>query len=202
MLVPTPTTVHYNAPRTHGSGMQEQKFHQPKLATTNDLNSINNNAFPTALQDGAHIHYCYAAMLEPTGQIYLDQTGKFVAPSSTGNNYILILYDYDSNAIFAIPFKNCKSEAILNAYKIGDAQLCAAGLCPKLQCLANEVSHALQDQMTAEGINYQLVPPHLHCCNATERAIHTFKNTALLAFAAQTRTSPSISGINYFLRPN
>jgi len=47
-------------------------------------------------------------MLEPMGQIYTNQTSKFVALSSTSNNYILILYNYDSNAIIAVPFKNHK----------------------------------------------------------------------------------------------
>ncbi|MCK7513582.1 MAG: hypothetical protein MZV70_62545 [Desulfobacterales bacterium] len=35
--------------------------------------------------------------MEPTGQVYTDQTGRFITPSSNGNNYLLILYDYDSN---------------------------------------------------------------------------------------------------------
>jgi len=30
--------------------------------------------------------------------------------------------------------------------------------------------------MTAETINFQLVPPHVHCCNAAKWAIQTFKN--------------------------
>ena len=29
-------------------------------------------------------HFCYAAIMQPTGQIYTDQTGKFVQPSSNG----------------------------------------------------------------------------------------------------------------------
>jgi len=65
--------------------------------------------------DGARTHFCYAAMLEPMGQIFTNETGKFVAPSSTGGDYILILYDYDSNVIIAIAYKNCKSNSILHA---------------------------------------------------------------------------------------
>jgi len=51
----------------------------------------------------------------------MDLTGKFVAASSNGNNYILIIYDYDSNAILAIPLKNHRAESILQAYKTGHA---------------------------------------------------------------------------------
>ncbi len=48
-------------------------------------------------------HHCYMAIMEPTGQIYTDQTRKFVQPSSSGNIYLLTLYDYDSNSILAEP---------------------------------------------------------------------------------------------------
>jgi hypothetical protein len=41
----------------------------------------------------------YAATID-AGQIYTDQTGRFPVVSSKGNKYIMILYDYDSNAIF------------------------------------------------------------------------------------------------------
>ncbi len=104
--------------------MDQEQQHKNSTRPKEDP-PLDDNAFPPAPLDGTCIHFCYATMLKPTGQIYTDQTGKFVAPSSTGNNYILILYDYDSNAILAVPFKNQKSESILNAYKIGHARLCA-----------------------------------------------------------------------------
>jgi hypothetical protein len=44
-------------------------------------------------------------VIEPTSQIYTDQTRKYVQVSSNGNNYLLILYDYDNNCIFAKPLK-------------------------------------------------------------------------------------------------
>ena len=63
---------------------------------------------PTNIPDEFHpepadskTHHCFASFMEPTGQIYSDQTGRFVTPSSTGNQYLMILYDYDSNHIFA-----------------------------------------------------------------------------------------------------
>jgi hypothetical protein len=41
----------------------------------------------------------------------------------------------------------------------------------------NEASAALKSLLTKDfGLAYQLVPPHIHCRNATERAIQTFKN--------------------------
>jgi hypothetical protein len=70
----------------------------------------------------------YATVTEPTGQIYTDQTGRFITPSSTGKNYLIVLYDYDSNHIFALPIKNRKATTILEGYKTLHARLCRAGL--------------------------------------------------------------------------
>jgi len=170
--------------------MDQEQQHKNSTKPKEDLPHVDDTFLPAPL-DGACIHFCYTAMFEPTGQIYTDQTGKYVAPSSTGNNYILILYDYNSNVIITVPFKNCKSKSILQAYKVGHAWLCATRLCPKLQCLDNEASHTLQDHLTAEGIDYQLVLPHLHCCNAAERAICTFKNHFITGLCSTDKDFPT-----------
>jgi hypothetical protein len=49
------------------------------------------------LDQGIKTQYAYAATID-AGQIHTDQTGRFPVVSSKGNNYIMILYDYDSNA--------------------------------------------------------------------------------------------------------
>lgn len=36
---------------------------------------------------------CFASIIASTRQICTDQTGKFIIPSSTGNKYVVILYD-------------------------------------------------------------------------------------------------------------
>jgi hypothetical protein len=48
----------------------------------------------------------FAEIISPTGQIYTDLPGRFPVSSNRGNQYIYILYDYDSNAILAEPMKN------------------------------------------------------------------------------------------------
>jgi hypothetical protein len=70
----------------------------------------------------------------------------------------MILYDYDSNHIFAQPIKNRQAKTILDAYKILHAKLCKAGLRPKLQRLDNKCSEILKDFMTEERVKFQLVP--------------------------------------------
>lgn len=138
------------------------------------------DAFPSSTlsnqPSGSRSHFCYAALMEPTGQVYADQTGRFVTPSSTGNNYLIIVYDFDSNCILAEPIKNRSAASILAGYKILHARLCAAGLRPLLQRLDNECSAALKQFFHDEEIKFQLVPPGVHRRNSAERAIRTFKN--------------------------
>jgi hypothetical protein len=43
-------------------------------------------------------NYIYAAIMD-NNQIYTDITGIFPTTSLSGNKYILILYDYDSNIV-------------------------------------------------------------------------------------------------------
>jgi hypothetical protein len=49
--------------------------------------------------------FVYAATID-AGQIYTDQTGILSVVLSKGNKYIMILYDYYSNAILAQPIKD------------------------------------------------------------------------------------------------
>ena len=61
------------------------------------------------IDDGLKMHFIYAAILDvptATGQVYSDLTGHFPVQSSKGNKYLLIVYDYNSNAILAKPMKN------------------------------------------------------------------------------------------------
>ena len=58
--------------------------------------------------------------------------------SSRGMKYILVLYDYDSNAILVRATKNNKGEAITTAYKSIYNELTEAGIIPILQYLDNK----------------------------------------------------------------
>ena len=153
---------------------------------------------PPELNDRSH--FCYAAIMELTGQIYTDQTGRFITPSSNGNNYLLVLYDYDSNAIFAQLLITRTGKAILAAYKILHTELCHAGLHPKLQCLDNECSKILKDFMTNGNIDFQLIPPGVHAeMQPSTQSTHS-KIISLQAYAVWTKTSPSTFGITFYRR--
>jgi hypothetical protein len=92
------------------------------------LNQQRQNARTTKIKDakviftepeidhGIKTQFVYAATID-AGQIYTDQTGRFPVVSSKGNKFIMILYDYDSNAILAQPIKDRTSPELLKAFQ-------------------------------------------------------------------------------------
>eukprot|EP00957_Ditylum_brightwellii_P119507 9118007-Ditylum_brightwellii.AAC.1 len=85
-----------------------------------------------------------------TGKTYADLTGCFPVTSTSGNNYILVLYDYDSNAILAMAMKNRTEGEIIRVYNTLYEHLVGRGLTPKFQVLDNEVPKAIQHNITVK----------------------------------------------------
>jgi hypothetical protein len=82
---------------------------------------------------------------------------------------------YGLNSHITAPMKYRSTSEWVKAYDSVHQDLTVKGFNPKLQTLDNEASTALKNFFTVNGIAYQLVPPHCHRRNATERAIRTFK---------------------------
>jgi hypothetical protein len=120
-------------------------------------------------------NFMYATIVE-TNQIYTDLTGRFLTTDLSGNKYILILYDYDSNSILSAPMKNRGDKDMVHAFDVLIQSLIILGLKPSLQSLDNEASLALRNYLTKQGIYYQLAPPHIHRRNNAERVIQNFRN--------------------------
>ncbi len=146
---------------------------QPNTPTTNHANETND---PPQEPNNESTHQLFATITD-TGKIYTDQTGHFPVTSSQGNQYIiLVLYDYDTNAILTEPLKNRTGTEILKAYQKLHDYLTQRGFKPHTHWLDNEASNALKQFNQKNQVNFQLVPPHMHRRNAAERAIRTFKN--------------------------
>jgi hypothetical protein len=64
---------------------QNQRSTKPALIEADDGNMDINEYHPEPANTKSH--HCYAVVIEPTGQIYTDQTGRFLITSSRGNNY-------------------------------------------------------------------------------------------------------------------
>ncbi len=121
-------------------------------------------------------HCVFMKPIAVTGQIHSDQTGRFPITSSRGSKYIMVVYDYDSNAILTEPLTSRTETELLRAYSKLHDYLTARGLKPALQRLDNEAPGRLQSYMRAKSVTFQLVPPHNHRRNAAEKAIGTWKD--------------------------
>ena len=89
---------------------------------------------------------------------------------------MLVLYDYDSNAILTEPLRNREGTEILRGYAKLHTYLVSKGFNPRTHWLYNESSVAFKIFNTKNHVEYQLVPPYMHHCNSAERAIRTWKN--------------------------
>ena len=151
---------------------------------------MNDDTHPT---NETSTDYVYATIIDrptPTGKIYTDQTGRFPQQSSQGNNYLMVLYDYDSNAILVEPIKNRTQNELLRAYKQLHQMLTKRGFQPRLQLLDNEAPKELKTFLDTQHIQYQLVPPHVHRRNAAERAIRTFKEQFVAGLCSTDKNFP------------
>jgi hypothetical protein len=109
-------------------------------------------------------------------KIYTDQPGQFLKKSSRGNQYIMVLAEVDSNAILVEPMKNRTAGEVVQAYQVLIDCLNSAGIFPKLHILDNECSDDMKKTIKSNKMDFQLVPPHDHCCNLAKKAIQTFKD--------------------------
>ena len=138
-------------------------------------------------------HTIHAATLDPklpTSNSFSYLTGRFPIQSNRGANYIFVLYDNDNNAILVRPLRNRSAQEIQRVFTSVHAYLVAWGLRPRLHTLDNEASTSLKDLLTAEHVEYQLVPPHIHRRNSAERAIQTFKNHFIAGLASTDPNFP------------
>jgi hypothetical protein len=118
----------------------------------------------------------FSAITDAHNEIATDLTGQFPVTSGLGHRYILVCYVYDCNAILTAPMLNKSEAEHLRAFNLLHTHLVDRGFLPKHQRLDNEASAGFKSNLCQKGIDFQLVPPHNHRRNATERAIQTFKN--------------------------
>ena len=168
---------------------QERKNVQ---STKNNENEIDLDFFPPSDIPNQKVNEICAALMPFTPQEkgYADLTGRFPYRSTRGNQYFLVICDYDSNAILAETLKNRTAGEIKRGFMLLNNILAKRGCQPKLYVLDNEASNELKNGLIKHKIEYQLVPPHLHRRNAAERAIRTFKNHFLSGLATVNKNFP------------
>ena len=62
--------------------------------------------FPLQSEPNERSNACFISVVQPKHIVYSDQTGQLPITSSQGNQYLVVAYDYDSNAILIRPIKN------------------------------------------------------------------------------------------------
>jgi hypothetical protein len=169
------TKVHLNQQRQNA---RTTKIKEPKAIVTEP-----------DLDQGIKTQFVYAATID-AGQIYSDQTGRFPVVSSKGNKYIMILYDYDSNAILAQTIKYRTAPELLKAFQVIEQELVARGLKPKVMKLYNVASKLLKTYLHQQDITFQLVPPYIHRQNSAERAIRSFKDHLIAELCSTDKLFP------------
>jgi hypothetical protein len=121
--------------------------------------------------------------------VYTDPTGKFLVPSVSGNQYVLVVYEYDSNYIHAEPMIDQTGPSIISAYQRGVAFLQSRSFKALLQCLDNEATGALQEFLDASDIDFQLAPPMSIVATPPSAIFAHSRTTSLQAYVPQTQTS-------------
>eukprot|EP00804_Cyclotella_cryptica_P016130 CCRYP_004246-RA/>CCRYP_004246-RA protein AED:0.35 eAED:0.35 QI:0/0/0/0.75/1/1/4/0/1339 len=113
---------------------------------------------------------------EPISKLYTDDMGRFPIRSRSGNQYIMLAYHCDSNAILVEPFQSRHDRHRIAAHGRIMTRLRDRDHPIEHQILDNEASENYRQAITQDWkATYQLVPPNVHRANAAERAIRTFK---------------------------
>jgi hypothetical protein len=157
------------------SGFRSTKQKEPANEFEDEEKEVTTHPIrPTIKQNDIFIKI-YDVEEDATGLIYSDQTGCFPKKSSQGNQYIMVLAHIDSNAILAEPMKNRIAGEMIRAYQALLDRLQTAGVMPKRHILDNKYSEEFKATIRKNKMTFQLVPPHDHWRNITEKAIQTFK---------------------------
>ena len=150
-------------------------------------------------------HHVYLSVQDlPMGRVFTAQTGPFLVVSTQGNKAVMIMYDYDSNAILVEGITSRGKTELLRAYTILLQRLQQAGMHPKIQRMDNEVSDIFNKTfLQTQNIAVELTPAHVHRRNAAthvhrrnaaERAIRTWKNHFLAGLASLNPRFPLLCG--------
>jgi hypothetical protein len=157
------------------------------------LDKDDTNIEPTAHNE--HTYQCFATAMEMTGKTFSDQTGHFLIPSSAGNNYVFVMYNFDSNSIHAEPMPNRTGKQHVQAYKTVHNRLVKAGLRPQLHMLDKECSTLLREFITDQGTTLQMTPVAVQAAMLRKELSKHLRTIASPAYAPRISTC----GIDYSL---
>ena len=135
-------------------------------------------------------NWVFMKPVEISGKVATDQSGRFPTTSRKGKKYLMVLHEYESNAILSEPMKNCSEAELVRSYTTLHEYLCLRGLKPTLHVLDNECPSGIKKFMTKADENFQLVPPHCRRTNHAKKAIGTFKEISTSWYSTSMTPTP------------
>ena len=97
------------------------------------------------------------ATSELKGTICTDLPGRFPFASDLNNNYIFVMYDFDSNNILGKPIKSRTASELVRGFELCYKELKEANITPVLHRLDNKISEDLIEAIKNKKIKYQTV---------------------------------------------
>ena len=101
---------------------------EKQLTTTK--NPAANKPPPPFSLPGKRTNDIYAVFVSATGNIFIDQTGRFHHTSTAGNKYMLVVYDYNINFVYFKAMPSRSDYQIMLAYQRAHAIMVARSLHP------------------------------------------------------------------------
>ena len=104
--------------------------------------SIDSDFFPLSDSPNTKTNEVVYALIDSSrqGLAYIDLTGRFTYRFTQGNEYILVAYHQDDNAILAEPLRNRQAATLSAAWKKIYNKIETAGAKPKTCVIDNEAS--------------------------------------------------------------
>jgi hypothetical protein len=138
--------------------LQSTRTAQPILNPISTDDDDPDNFFPAPDTPNLKSFEAYAQIIPFVAKntAYHDLTGRFPHRSARGNEYLLIVYDHDSNSILQSPLKNKTGAEIKRGWVSIHEHLAKGGNQPKLYILDNEASADLKRTLRKYELTYQL----------------------------------------------
>ncbi len=107
-------------------------------------------SFNSKEMHGKKVHDVYVKVFDARETTFSNQTGQFPTSSKSGNKYIMIMLEIDSNAILVEPLKCHKDAKLIRGYNALLLQLCRAGIVPQKHIMDNEIYKTMKNHIRNE----------------------------------------------------
>ena len=98
--------------------------------------------------DGANNIFCFTVLVDTiTGTLYTDTTDALPARSLDRNQYYVVMYEYNTNNIFAIPMNENTSKSIIESFDNFFEQMKGRGYKPQFNVTDNQAAQAIKNYL-------------------------------------------------------